>query len=95
MTEEQIDCLIDDITANTEIPAGAISRGYLKMAIMRLHSQTRLLADGCVGVPEVPTADMMQAGSQVWKDASQGSWGHAACVYTAMIAAQTEKRDGE
>lgn len=80
-------CDIDSFVSVSDIAA------IVSATIDHLHSQNRLLADGCVGVPEVPTQAMIDAAGNREIDTSVGCY----CdIYRAMItAAQTEKREGE
>lgn len=106
MTNEQIEALKREVTeAISGGNENSFEHKFIGHIIDHLHSQKRLLADGCVGVPMEPTKEMIWAGTEntdefvngdPWYGNEPLSDEQAEQCYKAMItAAQTEKREGE
>ncbi len=89
MTKDEIQAALSSF--NSAMAYNPKIMSYCEKEIIRAALQSAL--DGASVsnvwqlVPKEPTPDMMQAGSQVWKDETNGTWGHSAVVYTTMLSA--------
>lgn len=98
MTNEQIEDLkreaLDEL--HQQIRDELSPSGMILATIDFLASQNRLLADGCVGCPIIPTEEMIGAPLYSNTDmmTSEEYREYLSDTYQTMISAQTEKQEG-